>query len=88
MKIVRGKFYRRNRRDIRQQTAPYVIEVDTNEEEARKAEQEDEIIQEAQQSTGIRMEKTNEATINEKTQSPVTRTRSGRVVREPLKHGD
>ena len=67
MKTVREKFYQRNLRDIRQQTEPYIIEVDTNEEEAREAEQEDEFVQEAQQSTGIKMEKTNEATINEKT---------------------
>ena len=67
MKTVREKFYQRNLRDIRQQTEPYIIEVDTNEEEAREAEQEDEFMQEAQQSTGIKMEKTNEATINEKT---------------------
>ena len=67
VKTERGKFYRRNRRDIRQQTAPYIIEVDTNEEEAREAEQEDEFMQEAQQFTGIQMEKTNEATIYEKT---------------------
>ena len=83
-----GKFYRRNRCDIRQQTALYIIKVDTNEEEAREAEQEDEFMQKAQQSMGIKMEKTNEATINEKTQSPVTRTRSGRVVIKPLKYGD
>ena len=67
VKTVREKFYQRNLRDIRQQTEPYIIEVDTNEEEAREAEQEDEFMQEAQQSTGIKMEKTNEATINEKT---------------------
>ena len=78
-----GKYYRRNCRDIRQQATPYTLdfEDDAREEETMDAKQEGKLLPEVEKS-GIKTETAKE----QHEGSPTIRTRSGRVIRKPLRY--